>query len=51
MDRRIVLAGLAAAITAPALAQTSGSPSTRQPGAPPVQPGEPLGQAAWAGSR
>lgn len=33
MDRRIVLAGLAAAITAPALAQTSGSPSTRQPGA------------------
>jgi putative membrane protein len=32
MDRRIVLAGLAAAITAPALAQTSGSPSTRQPG-------------------
>ncbi len=31
MDRRIVLAGLAAAITAPALAQTSGSPSTRQP--------------------
>ena len=33
MDRRIVLAGLAAAITAPALAQTSGSPSTGQPGA------------------
>jgi putative membrane protein len=33
MDRRFVLAGLAAAITAPALAQTSGSPSTRQPGA------------------
>ncbi|ANY84202.1 hypothetical protein BB934_38855 (plasmid) [Microvirga ossetica] len=33
MDRRIVLAGLAAAITAPALAQTSGAPSTRQPGA------------------
>jgi putative membrane protein len=33
MDRRILLAGLAAAITAPALAQTSGSPSTRQPGA------------------
>ena len=33
MDRRIVLAGLAAAITAPALAQTSGSSSTRQPGA------------------
>jgi len=33
MDRRIVLAGLAAAITAPALAQTSGSPSTRQPSA------------------
>jgi predicted outer membrane protein len=33
MDRRIVLAGLAAAITAPALAQTSGSPSSRQPGA------------------
>jgi predicted outer membrane protein len=33
MDRRIVLAGLAAAITAPALAQTSGSPATRQPGA------------------
>jgi predicted outer membrane protein len=33
MNRRIVLAGLAAAITAPALAQTSGSPSTRQPGA------------------
>jgi putative membrane protein len=33
MDRRLVLAGLAAAITAPALAQTSGSPSTRQPGA------------------
>lgn len=33
MDRRIVLAGLAAAITAPALAQTSGSPSPRQPGA------------------
>jgi putative membrane protein len=32
MDRRIVLAGLAAAITAPALAQTSGSPSPRQPG-------------------
>ncbi len=33
MDRRIVLAALAAAITAPALAQTSGSPSPRQPGA------------------
>lgn len=33
MDRRLVLAGLAAAITAPALAQTSGSPATRQPGA------------------
>ena len=33
MDRRIVLAGLAAAITAPALAQTSGSPSTTQPSA------------------
>jgi putative membrane protein len=33
MDRRFVLAGLAAAITAPALAQTSGSPSPRQPGA------------------
>jgi putative membrane protein len=33
MDRRIVLAGLAAAITVPALAQTSGSPSPRQPGA------------------
>jgi predicted outer membrane protein len=33
MDRRIVLAGLAAAITAPALAQTSESPSTRKPGA------------------
>jgi predicted outer membrane protein len=33
MDRRIVLAGLAAAITAPALAQTSGSPNSRQPGA------------------
>ena len=33
MDRRIVLAGLAAAITAPALAQTSGSLQPRQPGA------------------
>ena len=33
MDRRTVLAGLAAAVTAPALAQTSGSPSTRQPSA------------------
>ena len=33
MDRRIVQAGLAAAITTPALAQTSGSPSTRQSGA------------------
>jgi putative membrane protein len=34
MDRRIVLAGLAAAVTAPALAQTSGSSSTTgQPGA------------------
>ena len=33
MDRRIVLAGLAAAITNPALAQTSGSPGSRQPGA------------------
>jgi putative membrane protein len=33
MDRRVVLAGLAAAITAPALAQTSGSPSTVQSGA------------------
>ncbi|WP_201838363.1 DUF4142 domain-containing protein [Microvirga zambiensis] len=32
MDRRLVLAGLAAAITAPALAQTSGPAATRQPG-------------------
>ncbi|ANY83669.1 hypothetical protein BB934_36075 (plasmid) [Microvirga ossetica] len=32
MDRRLVLAGLTAAITAPTLAQTSGSPATRQPG-------------------
>jgi putative membrane protein len=35
MDRRIVLAGLAAAVTAPALAQTSGSSSTRQPSTAP----------------
>jgi predicted outer membrane protein len=33
MDRRIILAGLAAAFTAPALAQTSGPPTARQPGA------------------
>jgi putative membrane protein len=34
MDRRVVLTGLTAALAAPALAQTSGSPSsTRQPGA------------------
>jgi putative membrane protein len=33
MDRRFVVAGLAAAITTPALAQTSGSPTARQPGA------------------
>ena len=51
MDRRIVLAGLAAAITAPALAQTSGSPAPDNQVPPLVQPGEPLGQAAWAGSR
>ncbi len=33
MDRRAVLTGLAAAAAAPALAQTGGSPSTRQPSA------------------
>jgi putative membrane protein len=33
MDRRFVLAGLAAAITTPALAQTGASPTPAQPGA------------------
>jgi putative membrane protein len=33
MDRRLVLAGLAAAVAVPAFAQTGGSPATRQPGA------------------
>jgi putative membrane protein len=33
MDRRIVLAGLAAFAAAPVLAQTGGSPAARQPGA------------------
>jgi putative membrane protein len=33
MDRRVVLTGLAAAAAAPALAQTSGSPSAGQPSA------------------
>jgi putative membrane protein len=43
MDRRVVLTGLAAAAAAPALAQTGGSRSAGQPGAP-------GGTAAGAGS-